>query len=97
MLPARLLPWPSPGGKGITCSFALFMAVFIGALLQIRGESSALITATAKPQKGTEEAAFLLILTQPISSDDLQRKLFFFSFFFSSKLKNGEVGALESP
>lgn len=61
------------------------MAVFIGALLQIRGESSALITATAKPQKGTEEAAFLLILTQPISSDDLQRKLFFFFFFFFLK------------
>lgn len=70
------------------------MAVSTAALLQVRGESSALITATAKPQKGTEEAAFLLILTQLISSDIPQRNLYSFS---PSQLKNGEVAALESP
>lgn len=82
MLPAHLFPWASSGGKGITFSFALFMAVFIAALLQIRDKNSALITATAKPPKGTEEAAFLLILTQLISSDVSQRNLFFYYFFF---------------
>lgn len=68
----------------MTFTFALFMAVFIAALLQIRGKSPAPITATAKPQKGTEEAAFLflLVLTQPISSDVSQRNLF--SFFLKT-------------
>lgn len=88
MLPAHLLPWASPGGKGITCTFALLMAVSICALLQIRGKSPALITATAKPQKGTEEEAFLLILTQPISSDVSQRNLF---FLFPQNLEMGKL------
>ena len=55
--------------------------------LQIRGETSALVTATAKAQKGTGGAVFLLVLKQPTSSDFSQRVL----FFFSSKLKTGKL------
>lgn len=54
--------------------------------LQIRGEIPTLITATAKAQKGTGPAAFLLVLKQPTSSDFSQSP-----FLFVSKLKTGKL------
>lgn len=59
--------------------------------LQIRGEISVLITATAETQKGAGGAVFLLVLKQPTSSDFSERVLERVLFFFSFKLKKGKL------